>query len=163
MLFILKSNMIWKESMYREALQEMQAVENKITEMHGEFLKDMSMINLTGIPQFVDGDADSDTLIKSFNEQITWIRDTNALVASDFTMLANIESMLYLNRNIMPRQSLKIKELKWQKDACRAKLLSLKNPYTQAMQEFVNTFRSWKLVKQTVGEEERSGEGAKTN
>jgi hypothetical protein len=71
--------------------------------------------------------------------------------------------MLYLNRGVMSCKSLKIKELKWQKDVCRAKLMSLKNPYTQAMQEFMTTFRSWKLVKQTVGGDEGASDGAKVN
>jgi hypothetical protein len=68
MLFILKSNMIWKESMYWEALLEMQTVEKRITEMHAEFLKDISVINPTGIPSLTDGEADSATLVHSFKD-----------------------------------------------------------------------------------------------
>lgn len=155
MLFILKNNMGWKESIYREAIKEMQSIENKIIEMHEEFLKDMSVVNPIGILQSDDGNMDSKALTKRFNDAIMKIKDTDTPIASDFTMLANIESMLYLNRNVMPWQSLKIKEFKWQKDSCRSKLLSLKNPHSHAMQEFMNTFRSWKLVKKTMGKEEK--------
>jgi hypothetical protein len=163
MLFILKSTMSWKDTIYMEALREVQATEKRISEMHAEFLKDLSAINPTGIPSLVDGDTDSETLVKNFTEQIWKIRDTEASIASSFTTLANIESMLYLNQNVMPCEILKIKELKWQKDACREKLLSLKNPYAQAMQEFMTTFRSWKLVKQTVGVDEKAINGAREN
>ena len=101
-------------------------------------------------------------MIKSFTEQIWKIRDTEIPVSSGFTTLANIESLLNLNQNVLPHQSLKFKELKWHKEVCKAKILSLKSPYAQAMQEFITTFRSWKLVKQTVGNEETSS-GAKEN
>ena len=70
--------------------------------MHGELLKDMNVINPIGIPQFEDGNMDSDALIKNFNDAISRIRDTDTPIASDFTRLANIESMLYLSRNFMP-------------------------------------------------------------
>ena len=143
-----------------EAIWEMQSVENKIAEMHAELLKDMKVINPMGIPQFEDRNMELDTLIKNFNDAISRIRDTNTPVASDFTTLVNIESMLYLNRNVMSWKILKIKELKQKNDACRAKLLSLKNPHSHAMQEFVNTFRSQKLVKQTIGEEEKISDEA---
>ena len=111
----------------------MQSVENKIAEMHEELLKDMNVVNPIGIPQFKDGNMDSNSLIKNFNDVISKIKDTDTPAASDFTTLAKIESMLYLSRNIMPRQSVKIKELRWLKDACRTKLISLKNPHSHAM------------------------------
>lgn len=56
---------------------------------------------------------DSKTLPKSFNDVVEKIRDNESPTTSDFTTLANIESMLCLNRNLMPHQSLKIKEFKW--------------------------------------------------
>ena len=81
-------------------------------------------------------------LKKSFIDAIMKIKDNDTPTPSDFTTLENIESMLYLNRNLMPWQSQKIKEFKWQKDAYRSKFLSLKNLYSHAMQEFMNAFRS---------------------
>ena len=80
-----------------------------------------------------DEDIDSETMIKSFTEQIWKIRDTETPVSSGFTTLANIESLLNLNRNVLPHQSLKFKELKWHKEVYKAKLPSLKSPYAQAM------------------------------
>ena len=43
---------------------------------------------------------------------------------------------------------------------CEDWLLSLKNPHPSATQEFVATFRSWKLVRETVGDEEETNEDA---
>ena len=133
----------------------MQSIENKIVGMHEELLKDMNIVNPIVILQFDDGIMDSEALTKSFNDAIAKIKENEMPTTSDFTTPANIESMLYLNRNLMSQQSLKIKEFKQKKDACRAKLLSLKNPYSHVMQEFMNTFRSWNLVRQTMGKEEK--------
>ena len=43
MLFILKSNMGWKELIYREVIEEMQSIENEIADMHKEIFKDMNV------------------------------------------------------------------------------------------------------------------------
>ena len=147
MLFILKSNMEWKESIYKGAIEEMQSVETEIVGMHKELLKDMQVVNPTGIPQFEDGNIDTKVLTKNFNEIVTKIKDNDTPTPRDFTTLANIESMLYLNKYLIPRQSRRIQALRWQKDACRSRLLSLKNPHSPAMQEFTSIFKSWKLVK----------------
>ena len=160
MLFILKNNMNWKEAVYREAIKEIQGIESKITDMHEELIKDMKIVNPTGILQFDEGNMDIEVLIKSFSEAVEQIRDSEHPKAEDFSTLTSIESMLRFNRNLMPRQSLKMKEYRWQKYACRARLLSLKNPHSSATQEFMSTFRSWKLVRQTVGEEDKTNEDA---
>ena len=133
MLFIMKHNMGWKESIYKEAIKEMQSIENKIFGMHDKLLKDMNIVNPIGFLQFDDGNMDSEALPKSFNDAIANIKDNEMPTTSDFTTLANIESMLYLNRNLMSRKSMKIKEFKWQKDACRVNILILKNPHSHAM------------------------------
>ena len=49
MLFILKNNMSWKETVYREAIKEIQGIEGKVTDMHEELIKDMKIVNPTGI------------------------------------------------------------------------------------------------------------------
>ena len=49
MLFILKNNMNWKESIYKETIKEVQGIESMITEMHKELVKDMKIANPTGI------------------------------------------------------------------------------------------------------------------
>ena len=134
----------------------MQSTKNKIVGMHGKILKDMNIVNPTGILQLDDGNMDSEALTKSFNDSIAKIKDNEMPTTSDFTTLENIESMLYLNRNLMPWQSLKIKEFKLKMDVCRSKLLSLKSLHSHEMQEFMNTFRSWKMVRQTMGEEEKT-------
>ncbi|GLJ06800.1 hypothetical protein SUGI_0048610 [Cryptomeria japonica] len=157
-LFILKSNMSWKESIYKEAIKEVQGVKNQITDMHKELVKDMNIVNPTGILQLDEGSMDIEVLTKSFTEAVEQIRDKETPKVNDFTSLAGIESMLRLNEKLMPCQSLKMKEYRWQKDACRARLMSLKNPHSQATQEFMSTFQSWKLVRQTVGNEEEAGE-----
>lgn len=41
MMFILRSNMSWKYSIYKGAIEEMQAVELEVDGMHKELLKDM--------------------------------------------------------------------------------------------------------------------------
>ena len=106
----------------------MQSIKNKIFGMHEELLKDMNILNPIGFLQFDDRNMDSEALPKSFNDAIANIKDNEMPTTSDFTTLANIESMLYLNRNLMSRQSIKIKEFKWQKDACMVNILSLKTP-----------------------------------
>lgn len=121
MLFIMKNNMGWKESIYTEAIKEVRGIENKITKMHEELLKDTKIVNPTGILQFDDRNMDLEILIKSFNEAIEQIRDNKSLSANDFIALVNIESLLLLNKNLIPCQNLKIKEFKWKKDMCRAR------------------------------------------
>ena len=118
MLFILKNNMNWKEAIYKETIKEVQGIESRITDMHEELIKDMKIVNPTGILQFDEGNMDADVLTKSFNEAIEQIRDSESPKANDFSALTSIESMLRLNKNLMPRQSLKMKEYRWQKDAC---------------------------------------------
>ena len=103
MLFIIKNNMGWKESIYKEAIKEMRAIDRKVTGMHEEILKDMRIVNPTGILQFDDGNMDFEILTKSFNEAVEQIRDNESPSANDFTALANIESMLCLNKNLIPR------------------------------------------------------------
>ncbi len=139
MLFIMKNNIGLKELVYREAIKEVQGIENKIIGMHEELLKYMKIVNPIGILQFDDGNIDLETLTKSFNEFFEKIRDNESSSANDFIALANIELMLCLNKNLMTCQNLKIKEVKWKKDACQVKLLSLKNPHFHTMQEFMNT------------------------
>lgn len=146
MLFILKNNMSWKEVVCKETIKEVQGVKSRIIDMHEELIKDMKIMNPIGILQFDEGNMDTKVLMKSFNEVVEQIRDSELPKVEGFFMLASIESMLHLNRNLMPRQSLKMNEYKWQKDACRARLMSLKNPHSHAMQEFLATFLSWKLV-----------------
>ena len=90
----------------------MQSIENKIFGMHEEILKDMNIVNPIGILQFDDGNMDSEALPKRVNDAIANIKDNEMPTTSDFTTLANIESMLYLNWNLMSWQSLKIKEFK---------------------------------------------------
>ena len=103
---------------------------------------------------------DIEVLTKSFTEAAEKIWDSECPKAEYFSTLASIESIMCFNRNLMPCQSLKMKEYKWQKDACWAQLLSLKNPHPSATEEFVATFWSWKLVRQTIGEEEETNEDA---
>ena len=81
----------------------MKSIEKKIVGMHEELLKDMNIVNPIGILQFDDANMDSKALTKSFNDAIVMITDSDMPTASDFTTLANIETMLYLNRNLMPR------------------------------------------------------------
>ena len=140
MLFILKNNMNWKETVYREAIKEIKSIERKIIDMHEELIKDMKIVNPMGILQFDEGNMDAEVLTKSFTVVAEKIRDNEHPKAEDLSTLASIESMLRFNRNLMPRQSLKMKEYRWQKDACQAQLLSLKNPHLSATQEFVATF-----------------------
>ena len=45
LLFILKSNMGWKDSIYKVAIEEMWTMECGVTRMHKEILKDMQIIN----------------------------------------------------------------------------------------------------------------------
>ena len=113
MLFILKNNMSWKEAVYRETIKEVQSIESKITEMHEEIVKDMNILNPIGILQFDEGNMDVEMLTKSFNEAVEKIRDNESPSADDFTALVSIESMLSLNKNLMPCQSLKVKEYRW--------------------------------------------------
>ena len=49
MLIILKNNMNWKEMVYREAIKEIKGIENRIIDMHEELIKDMKIVNPTGI------------------------------------------------------------------------------------------------------------------
>lgn len=132
-LFILKNNMSWKESICKEAIKEVQGIEDKITEMHKELVKDMKIVNPMGILQLDKGNMDVEVLTKSFTEAVEQIKDKEMHRADDFTSLASIKSMLRLNEKLMPRQNLKVKEYRWQKDMCRAQLMSLKNPYSHAM------------------------------
>ena len=50
MFFILKNNMGWKESIYKEAIEKMQSIENEIVGIHKEIVKDMNVVNATRIP-----------------------------------------------------------------------------------------------------------------
>ena len=90
--------------------------------MHEELIKDMKIVNPTGILQFDEGNMDAEVLTKSLNEVAEKIKDNEHPKAEDFSTLTSIESMLSFNRNLMPCQSLKMKEYKWKKDACRARL-----------------------------------------
>ena len=76
---------------------------------------------------------DFEVLTKGFNDAVMKIKDNDTTTLGGFIMLTKIESMLYLNKNLMPWKIQKIKEFKGHKDACRSKLLSLKNPYSHAM------------------------------
>ena len=129
--------------------------------MYEELIKDMRIVKQTSILQFDEGNMDAEVLKKSFTKVTEQIRDNEHLKAKDFSTLASIESMLCFNRNLMPRQSLKVKEYRWQKDACWAQLLSLKNPHPSATQEFMSTFWSWNLVWQIVKGEEKTNEDAR--
>ena len=108
-LLIMKHNMGWKESIYKKVFKETQSIKNKIFGMHEELHKDMNIVNSIGFLQFDDGNMDSEALPKSFNGAIANIKDNEMPTTSDFTTLANIESMLYLKRNLMSWQSMKIK------------------------------------------------------
>jgi hypothetical protein len=46
---------------------------------------------------------DFEAFPKSFNDAIANIKDNEMPTTSDFTTPANMESMLYLNRNLMSR------------------------------------------------------------
>ena len=81
--------------------QRKKLIENEIVRMHKELLKDMNVVIPTRIPQFEDGNMDYEALTKCFNDAIMKIKNNDTPTASDFTMLENIESMLYLNRNPM--------------------------------------------------------------
>ena len=118
MLFILKNNMSWKDSICKEAIKEFRGIEDQVTEMHKELVKDMKIVNPTGILQFDEGNMDFEVLTKSFTEVVEQIKDKETPRADDFTSLASIESMLCLKKKLMPRQNLKVKEYRWQKDAC---------------------------------------------
>ena len=100
--FIMKNNMSWKELVYKEAIKEVQGIESKITGMHEKLLKDMKIVDPTGILQCDDRNMDFETLTKSFNEAVEQIRDNESPSANDFTALVNIESMLFLNKNLIP-------------------------------------------------------------
>jgi hypothetical protein len=121
-----------KDSLCKKVVKEVQSIKNKIFGKHEELHKYMNIVNSIGFLEFDDGNMDSEALPKSFNDAIANIKDNEMPTSSDFTTLANIESMLYLNRNLMLRQSMKIKEFKWQKDVCRVNILSLKNPHSHA-------------------------------
>ena len=86
--------------------------------MHEELIKDMKIVNPMGILQFGEGNMDAKVLINCFNEAEEKIRDSECPKAKDVSMLPSIESMLHLNRNLMPHQNLKMKEYRWQKHAC---------------------------------------------
>ena len=75
-------------------------------------------MNLIGILQFDEGNMDTEVLIRSFNKAVERIRDNELSKAEEFSTLASIESMLCLNKNLMSCQSLKMKDYRWQKDAC---------------------------------------------
>ena len=45
MLFIMKHNMGWKESIYKKFFKEMQSIKRNIFGMHEELLKDMNIVN----------------------------------------------------------------------------------------------------------------------
>ena len=81
--------------------------------MHEELIKDMKIVNPTGILQFDEGNMEAEVLTKSFTEAVEKIQDNEHPKAEDFSTLASIESMLCFNRNLMPRQSLKVKESRW--------------------------------------------------
>ena len=81
--------------------------------MHEELIKDMKIVNPTGILQFDEGNMDAEVLTKSFTEVTEKIRDSEHLKAKDFSTLASIESMLHFNKNLMPHQSLRMKEYRW--------------------------------------------------
>jgi hypothetical protein len=145
MLFILKNNMTWKETLYKEAIKEMQIIENKIAEMHEDLIKDMKVVNSTGILEFDERNMDAEVLIKNFNEATEQIKNSESPKADDFTVLASIESMLRLNKDLMLRQNLKVKEYKWKKDTCRARISSLKILIQLPRRNFYPHFRvgSW--------------------
>lgn len=73
--------------------------------MHKELLKDMKVVNPTKILHFEDDNMDFEVLIKNFNDAVTKIKDNDTPTPGDFTTLVNIKSMLYLNKNLMPRLS----------------------------------------------------------
>ena len=81
--------------------------------MHEELIKDMKIVNPTGILQFDEGNMDAEVLTKSFTKVAEKIRDNEHPKAEDFSTLVSIESMLCFNGNLMPRQSLKVKEYRW--------------------------------------------------
>ena len=68
MLFIMKKNKGQKEAVYKKIIKEVQGIESKITKVHEELLKDMKIVNPTGILEFDNGNMDVETLTKSFNE-----------------------------------------------------------------------------------------------
>ena len=78
MIFILKSNMGWKESLYKANIEEMCAIEHKVNDMHKEILKDMQIINPIGIFHFDDESTNSEMLIKSFQDTMFKIRDSES-------------------------------------------------------------------------------------
>lgn len=106
----------------------MQGIKNRITEIHRELAKDMKIVNPMAILQLDEGNMDIEVLTKSLTDAIELIRDSEMSKIDDFTILASIKSMLHLNENLIPCQNLKVKEYKWKKDACKARLMSLKNP-----------------------------------
>ena len=67
--------------------------------MHEELLKDIKIVNPTGILQFDEENMDAKTLIKSFNQNMEKIKDTKLSSADDFTTLVSIKSMLHLKKN----------------------------------------------------------------
>ena len=113
MLFILKNNLNWKEVVYKETIREVQGIEGKIIDMHEELIKDMKIVNPIGILQFDEGNMDTKVLTKRFCEAVEQIINSELPKVKDFSVLASIESMLQLNRNIMPCQSIKMKEYRW--------------------------------------------------
>lgn len=48
-LYMIKRNMSWKDSLYKLPLEKIRAIENEIKEMHKGNLKDMQIINSTSI------------------------------------------------------------------------------------------------------------------
>ena len=73
--------------------------------MHKEILKYMKIINPTSILQFDNVSMDSNTLTKKFSDAMSRIKDSDTPSYQDFTIVANIESMLYLNKELMPRKN----------------------------------------------------------
>lgn len=43
----------WKDSIYKEAIEEIWSVETKVAGMHKELLKDMHVVNPTRIPSTI--------------------------------------------------------------------------------------------------------------
>ena len=105
--------MSWKESVYKATLEEVWGIEHHVKEMYKEKIKDMKIIKPTGLLQFKEGNMESKVLTRSFQEAMVKIRDNNTPSPQDFFTMANVGSMLHLNKELMPKQSKKIRKLKW--------------------------------------------------
>lgn len=98
MLFILKQNFGWKSMMIKATISQVKAIEKEVLDMHANALKDIKIMNPVGALQIDEGDKDADALVKVFIDTMNALKEGETPTVQDFTKIANVESMLFLNR-----------------------------------------------------------------